>query len=311
MKNNFGLGSRDLEIAGRLAARSFYESYSSVALMAKRWKLFVIFLKKQTQIKHMEDITRANVLAYGFSLKSRYEKKSLARKSLVNYVSAVNQILSIARSDELLSVMPVRDLCLPKKLEPRIDRGARYSPELCDKLKPNWNILTKLQRHWGFRLEESGKLDARAALEEVLACGQLNVCKGTTAGKPRAVTLRDEAAQMNALREAVELQGAGKSMIPADLDYKKFKAAAHNAAHYRGIRFHDGRHAFCQALYLRLTGWKAPLSLGLSKKKHMRLIMSEHGISEAEYRERDYQARMTVSREVGHERVSVTTAYLG
>jgi len=63
---------------------------------------------------------------------------------------------------------------------------------------------------------------------------------------------------------------------------------------------HGLRHAYAQARYQKLTGWKCPAAGGPISKALT-----------AEQRERDREARLTISRELGHEREQVTTAYLG
>ena len=63
----------------------------------------------------------------------------------------------------------------------------------------------------------------------------------------------------------------------------------------------DGlRHAYAQARYEELTGWKCPATGGPDRK-----ILTQ------EQRELDREARLIISRELGHEREQVTVAYLG
>jgi hypothetical protein len=312
MSRNFGLGSRDMDFAGKLAAANFYPSYGSSALVARRWALFVLYLRESTEIRRMENITRDVVVEYGLHLKVRCETGALSRHSVVCYMSAVNTILAIGRGDNLLRVSPVRDLQLSRSLKAeKIDRGARFSWDLCCKLGAANKTLCKLHRSWGLRFEEAAKLDARKALAEVLSTEKITIAAGTKGGKARTVVLREGALQIDVLREAADLQGDQKSLIPSDLKYAVFASRAHNKAYHHGVRFHDARHAFCQALYLRLTGWKSPIALSLSKKKHLKFTMLEHDLSEVEYRSIDQNARKTIAREMGHERVSVTTSYLG
>ena len=63
---------------------------------------------------------------------------------------------------------------------------------------------------------------------------------------------------------------------------------------------HGLRHAYAQNRYEDLTGWKAPAAGGPKAKT----LISEQ-------RETDRQARLTISRELGHEREQVTAAYFG
>jgi hypothetical protein len=65
-------------------------------------------------------------------------------------------------------------------------------------------------------------------------------------------------------------------------------------------QMHGLRHAYAQARYEELTGWPCPAAGGPLARE-----------LKIEQRERDREARLTISRELGHEREQVTTAYLG
>ena len=63
---------------------------------------------------------------------------------------------------------------------------------------------------------------------------------------------------------------------------------------------HGLRHAYAQARYEELTGWVCPAAGGPIAKELT-----------PEQREQDREARLTISRELGHAREQVTAAYLG
>jgi hypothetical protein len=60
------------------------------------------------------------------------------------------------------------------------------------------------------------------------------------------------------------------------------------------------RHAYAQARYEELTGWKSPIAGGPSSKSLTR-----------EQRDQIHQARLIISRELGHEREQISAVYLG
>ena len=60
------------------------------------------------------------------------------------------------------------------------------------------------------------------------------------------------------------------------------------------------RHAYAQNRYEELTGWKSPASGGPG-----------YQALTPEQRKVDQEVRLTISREIGHERTAVTNAYLG
>jgi len=69
---------------------------------------------------------------------------------------------------------------------------------------------------------------------------------------------------------------------------------------WRLFRARNNRHAYVQDRYEKLTGWKAPVAGGPKAKTLT-----------PEQRETDRQARLTISRELGHEREQITAAYCG
>ena len=63
---------------------------------------------------------------------------------------------------------------------------------------------------------------------------------------------------------------------------------------------HGLRHHYAQARYAELTGWKAPAAGGPTSTQ---LSPEDKRI--------DREARLTISRELGHEREQITAVYLG
>ena len=65
-------------------------------------------------------------------------------------------------------------------------------------------------------------------------------------------------------------------------------------------RVHGHRHYYAQQRYLELTGWPAPAAGG----PRSRVLKREQKLI-------DRDARLTISRELGHEREQVTAIYCG
>jgi hypothetical protein len=77
----------------------------------------------------------------------------------------------------------------------------------------------------------------------------------------------------------------------------RFKAQTARADIYR---VHGLRHAYAQRRYFELTGWKAPAAGGPRSKD----LSPEQKVV-------DREARLAISRELGHEREQITAVYLG
>jgi site-specific recombinase XerC len=161
---------------------------------------------------------------------------------------------------------------------------------------PYTALSLRLQEAFGLRREESIKLrPAWADRGDVLHLK----ASWTKGGKERDIPIRTEE-QRDLLQQARQLAGAG-SLIPAEMSYKdqlnRFKAQTAQA----GIdRVHGLRHNYAQGRYLDLTGWKAPAAGGPTSRQ---LSPNQKAI--------DRQARLTISRELGHEREQITAVYLG
>jgi len=154
----------------------------------------------------------------------------------------------------------------------------------------------RLQEAFGLRREESIKIQPGWADR-----GDVLVLKSTwtKGGKEREIPILNEA-QRAVVNQAKALADKG-SLIPVEMSYKdqlnRFKAQTA----FAGIdRVHGFRHAYAQARYAELTGWKAPAAGGPTSKQ---LSPEQKAI--------DRQARLTISRELGHEREQITAVYLG
>ncbi|MDE2402467.1 MAG: integrase domain-containing protein [Burkholderiales bacterium] len=161
---------------------------------------------------------------------------------------------------------------------------------------PYTAMSLRLQEAFGLRREESIKIQPRWADR-----GDMLVLKSTwtKGGKEREIPILNET-QRELLNQAKALADKG-SLIPVEMTYKdqlnRFKAQTA----FAGIdRVHGFRHAYAQARYAELTGWKAPTAGGPTSKQ---LSPEQKAI--------DRQARLTISHELGHEREQITAVYLG
>ena len=154
----------------------------------------------------------------------------------------------------------------------------------------------ELQRAFGLRREECLKFQPHFADRGDRLVLKASWCKG---GKEREIPVRT-AEQREVLNEARGLVGKG-SMIPSGRSYvEQVKLYERQTAAAGLHKLHGLRHAYAQARYEELTGWAAP-AVGGKAKGH--LSVEEKAI--------DLEARLTVSRELGHGRTQIASVYLG
>ena len=166
-----------------------------------------------------------------------------------------------------------------------------------DKVRDNHvRMSLELQQAFGLRREEAIKFQPSFA-----DCGDHLVLKAswTKGGRERTIPVRTEA-QRGVLNRARRLAGLG-SLIPSNRNYmQQLRVYEGNTLRAGLSQMHGLRHAYAQNRYEELTGWKAPAAGGPKAKSLT-----------PEQRDTDRQARLTISRELGHEREQITAAYLG
>ncbi|MGH6634644.1 MAG: phage integrase N-terminal domain-containing protein [Gammaproteobacteria bacterium] len=161
---------------------------------------------------------------------------------------------------------------------------------------PHVRVSLELQRAFGLRREEAIKFIPRYADR-----GDTLVLKPswTKGSKERAIPVRTEA-QREVLTRVHRLAGRG-SLIPGHRSYVQQKHVYEKQTVRAGLsHLHGLRHEYAQSRYQELTGWKAPAAGG---PKSAELT--------ADQKRLDRDARLAISRELGHEREQITAVYLG
>jgi hypothetical protein len=161
---------------------------------------------------------------------------------------------------------------------------------------PYSQMSLRLQAAFGLRREESLKIQPAWADR-----GDRLVLKDswTKGGRAREIPIRN-AEQRLVLDEAKRIAGNG-SLILADTSYVQQLRRFEYQCHHAGIdRVHGHRHQYAQERYRELTGWPSPAAGGPRSRELT-----------PEQKMMDRQARLTISRELGHEREQVTAVYCG
>jgi len=180
---------------------------------------------------------------------------------------------------------------------PERSRAISLDQQILDRITdPHVAFSVQLQEAFGLRREEAMKFIVHSADKGNHIHLKGSWCKG---GKVREIPIRN-AVQRDLLDRIHEFAGSG-SLIPPSKSYVEHKSVFERQTALAGIgNTHGLRHQYAQARYLELTGWKAPLAGGKSTRE-----MSP------EERSIDLFARLTISQELGHERIQITVIYLG
>jgi Phage integrase, N-terminal/Integrase len=154
----------------------------------------------------------------------------------------------------------------------------------------------RLQATFGLRRKESIKIQPAWADRGDTLMIKASWGKGRRA---REIPIHN-AEQRRVMDEAKRFAGKG-SLIPADRSYVEQLHRFEYQCDRAGIhRVHGHRHRYAQERYRELTGWSAP-AVGGPRSRHLT----------REQKLLDRDARLTISRELGHEREQVTAIYLG
>ena len=154
----------------------------------------------------------------------------------------------------------------------------------------------RLQQAFGLRREEALKIRLCWANRGDHLHLKASWTKG---GRERIVPIRTKE-QRALLEQAKRLAGLG-ALIPGGRSYiEQLRIYERHTANAGLSKMHGLRHAYAQQRYLELTGWPSPHGGGPSKKD----------LTPAQ-READLQARLAISRELGHVREQITAVYLG
>lgn len=159
-------------------------------------------------------------------------------------------------------------------------------------------VSIELQRAFGLRREESLKFQPSYAA----AAGNDRIrlkASWTKGGRAREIPVRNEY-QREVLARAAALAGKG-SMIPPDKRYVDQLKRYENVTMRAGLsKLHGLRHEYAQQRYRDLTGWESPACGGPTSRQ----LTPEQKVA-------DRATRLTISRELGHNREAITAVYLG
>jgi len=177
------------------------------------------------------------------------------------------------------------------------DKSTQFESHKLSQLRDSHvKASAQLQREFGLRREEAMKFIPQKADKGTHIELQGSWTKG---GKPRSIPIRTDS-QREALEHAHQVANR-KSLIPVDRSYIQHVRVFEKEMHRVGLgKTHGARHLYAMTRYQELTGRVAPVLGGATRQS-----------LSAEERIIDDQARLEISRELGHERRQIIAIYIG
>ncbi|MCI0667558.1 MAG: integrase domain-containing protein [Methylococcaceae bacterium] len=157
-------------------------------------------------------------------------------------------------------------------------------------------LSLELQREFGLRREEAIKFIPSYADQGDRIRLKPSWTKG---GKAREIPITRKS--QRELLDRLHVKIGSKPLIPSDRNYvRQLRVYERETVHAGLSKMHGLRHEYAQRRFEELTGWKAPAAGGPRSRQ---LSAVERAVGRG--------ARLTISRELGHARESVTAVYCG
>jgi len=312
MSRNYEIGSRDMFTAGKILLKDRSPNgFKTKSDYGDRWRLFCMYAEEHG-VKKMEDVTPAFVIDYGQHLQKQLEARVYSSASAPkNYLSTVNCVMRLATGGQWKTVRPSKDCGIERrKYIPKESKALSEAKhhEVQQAIDDRLSRIMDLQRILGLRFKESCLFDAKGALKQLDKFDCITIQAGTKGGRQRRLPCDNEMRKV--ISAAAEIQ-SGKSMIPKEMTYIKFRQECYQQAKANEIAFHPERHAFAQKRYRELVNAPCPLEAGWEHKGRIEKLAEYLSTSVENAKDFDRKARLKIPMELGHSRVEISNAYLG
>lgn len=313
---NFGYGNH-VAYAAKMALQKYYGygHFGTVFAHVERFRLFCEWLLACYRIRDLREVTKEIFFEYALYLKLLVGEGEIGISTATNRISTVNVVLGIMREDQRVRIDKIAEAlgenrsyirrAIPDGMDPCQVKGLHS--QLIRVGFTRSAAIVLLARSTGMRLRECVLADLPRLSREAIQNKRINIqdgCKGGRSGAfaPRWISVTED--MLFALEYARTVSPAdSKCLLAPDETYTQFIRQEVNPSRLLmkcyGIKGpHELRAAFACDRYQELVGVLAPV------------FPRPEGIS---YVDSDVvqSARQIVSRELGHERLDVTNAYLG
>jgi hypothetical protein len=312
-QRNFGFG-KQMDWAGHQALKDIYGRghFGTVASHAQRWRQFCHWARSSHGINDACAVDQPLLEHYAANLAEQVEDDTLAVSYAQNLIVSANITLEALREDKTIRIeSPASWVGKRQTVRTRVPDGMDWSDidrlvaRLRQKNMHRAAVIVLLCRSFGIRLREAILANLADWQRQAREHGQIDIREGTKGGRGKEVARWVPVSERGrlALREAVQVrnQFGGLNLLRPDESFDDLvnDGEVHRARrilHEFGIKgYHELRAAWACARYAEISGEIAPvLPVGAP-------------ISQ----ENDEQFRLTLARELGHDRVDVVAAYIG
>jgi hypothetical protein len=312
-QRNFGFG-KQMDWAGHQALKDIYGRghFGTVASHAQRWRQFFGWARSNYRINDAFAIDQSLLESYAADLAERVEDETLAVSYAQNLIVSVNITLEALRQDKTIRIESPASLVGKRQtVRSRVPDGMDW--EDIDRLvaclrQKNLHraaVIVLLCRSFGIRLREAILANLADWQRQARERGQIDVRAGTKGGRGKEVERWVPVSERGrlALREAVQVRNqlGGQNLLKPDETFDNLvnDGEVHRARkvlHEFGIKgYHELRAAWACERYEEISGLTAPV------------LQADTSPGQ----KNDDPFRLTLARELGHDRTNVVAAYIG
>ncbi|MBY0340409.1 MAG: integrase domain-containing protein [Rhodocyclaceae bacterium] len=312
-QRNFGFG-KQMDWAGHQALKDLYGRghFGTVASHAQRWRQFCNWARSNHGINDACAIDQSLMESYAADLAERVEDETLAVSYAQNLIVSANITMEALRQDKIIRIKsPASWVGKRQTVRTRVPDGMdwvgidRLVACLRRKNLHRTAVIVLLCRSFGIRLREAILANYAEWHRQAKERGQIDVRDGTKGGRGKEVERWVPVSERGkvALREAIQVRSqlGGQNLLRTDESFDDLvnDGEVHRARkvlHEFGIKgYHELRAAWACERYEEISGETAPIL--------------QAGSSPGQ--QNDDQFRLTMARELGHDRIDVVAAYIG
>ncbi|MHB8231887.1 MAG: hypothetical protein ACYDDB_03175 [bacterium] len=292
-----------------------------------------LHLIKETGIKSLKDLTTENINTIITGLKEKVENGALSTSAANSYISSINNIVKYSGNDEL-HLIKANDYGLSRNISEKDGINKENTREAAQAYK-DW-LNQRYEQTKGLRYEalkhavsiQSVNLRLRESLQIKLLNKDLSEntlkvsAKGDGSKNSRAREIKLNPEQKSALLEARaflkanNLKNLNIGTIKQGRDFannvlKSFHQETGQSFHYHGERHFQAHEAYKKAWQAKGYEIECRARTGETKSAWQEHILSETVMTKTEFTALDKEIRQEISKGLGHERIEITSRYLG